>query len=98
MTQEAELPALPIWHTVGCGDLNGQKVLTKPEVIAYATAAVLAERERFANRLRYEMDFDGFGCACEPAHTCATCRARDVLQKALTPLVKELTPPAVKEG
>ncbi len=48
MTQP-ELPALPIGHTVGCGDLNGQKVLTKPEVIAYATAAVLAERERYAD-------------------------------------------------
>ena len=46
MNSAIELPTLPTGHTVGCGDLNGQKVLTKLEAVEYATAAVLADRRR----------------------------------------------------
>ena len=40
---------LPKQWTVGCGALNGQKVIRTDDVIAYAAECVAAERERCAN-------------------------------------------------
>ena len=51
--------------------------------------AVADERKRLANRLRYETELEGFGCACSPSQQCATCKARDVLNKVLGPLIRE---------
>lgn len=52
--------------------------------------AVLAERKRLANRLRYETELEGFGCACSPLRLCATCNARGFLRRVLAPLIGEL--------
>ena len=59
-------------------------------VVTSILAAVAAERQSLAAKLRAEMDLDGFGCACEPQRRCNTCNARSVLSKVLTPLAKEL--------
>lgn len=80
-------------HYNGSPCTNQVPIFTAGQMRAYATAAVLTERERFVSRLRHEMDLDGFGCACEPTLKCGICKASDVLQKALGPLVKELAPP-----
>ena len=52
--------------------------------------AQAAERKAFADELAAEMTLDGFGCACEPRKQCGTCRARDVLTKALSPMLRRL--------
>jgi hypothetical protein len=61
MTQEPELPALPPMH---CGTytyvstrgqqlkLGGANLYTEEQMRSYATAAVLAERERWENAMR----------------------------------------------
>ena len=49
-----------------------------------------AERKAFADELAAEMTLDGFGCACEPRKQCGTCHARDVLTKALSPMLRRL--------
>jgi len=53
-------------------------------------AGVAAERKAFADELSAEMALDGFGCACEPRKQCGTCSARDVLTKALSPMLRRL--------
>ena len=57
---------------------------------AAVNEAVMAERKAFADELAAEMTLDGFGCACEPRKQCGTCRARDVLAKALSPMLRRL--------
>ena len=76
-------------YCYGCSDVGSTKeraALSAPAV----PEAVLAERKRLANRLRYETELEGFGCACSPLRQCATCNAREVLRKVLAPLIGEL--------
>ena len=59
-------------------------------VINAALSAMEAQRKALAFQLRREIELDGFGCACEPNKQCNTCNARDVLTKALAPLLQSL--------
>lgn len=58
-------------------------------------AATSAERERITTKLSVASALEGFGCACEPTYQCGTCKARDILDKALGPLLRELRSNAV---
>ena len=49
---------LPLGHTVGCGELNGQKVLTKDEARAYGAACAAAEREAWGDALSDALQSD----------------------------------------
>ena len=53
-------------------------------------AATSAERERITTKLSVALALEDFGCACEPTYQCGTCKARDILDKALGPLLREL--------
>ena len=59
-------------------------------VIDAVLSALEDQRKALAFQLRREIELDGFGCACEPNKQCNTCNARDVLTKALTPLLQSL--------
>jgi hypothetical protein len=48
------------------------------------------ERERITTELSVALALEDFGCACEPTYQCGTCKARDILDKALGPLLREL--------
>ena len=89
---EHQQPPLPKPLTLSRGDEDGpiQLGYTADQMREYARQVLDAERKAFADELAAEMTLDGFGCACEPSKQCGTCRARDVLTKALSPMLRRL--------
>ena len=86
-----ELPPLPMPAAYGDhGVLPIAGKYSDVQMREYALQVLDAERKAFADELSAEMALDGFGCACEPRKQCGTCSARDVLTKALSPMLKRL--------
>jgi len=74
----------------GEGERLANGCYTADQMHAYGDARVAAERARIAAELDAAISSEGFGCACEPAFKCGTCKARDTLGKAIGPLLREL--------